>query len=84
MMERAGFEQLLFRQDQLNDKIKDAEWLRSWVQLPPGPFLSVMKVRHWFEFNLDNCRTNPAATLMLHPILSHTSSSDIMNWKLSD
>jgi hypothetical protein len=31
--------------------------LRSWVQIPPGPFLSVMKVRHWFEFNLDNCRT---------------------------
>jgi hypothetical protein len=31
--------------------------LRSWVQLPPGPFLSVVQLRYYFEFNLDNCRT---------------------------
>jgi hypothetical protein len=34
--------------------------LRSWVQIPPGPPLSVLEIRHWFEFILDNCRTNLA------------------------
>jgi hypothetical protein len=38
--------------------------LRSWVQIPPGPFLSVVQLRHYFEFNLDSCRTNLAATRM--------------------
>ena len=33
--------------------------LRSWVQLPPGPFLSVVQLRYYFEFNLDNCLTKP-------------------------
>jgi hypothetical protein len=40
--------------------------LRSWVQiLPPGPLLSVMKLRYWFEFIFDECRTNLAAIPIL-------------------
>jgi hypothetical protein len=35
--------------------------LRSWVQIPPGPFLSVRELRYYFEFNLDNCRTKSLA-----------------------
>jgi hypothetical protein len=38
--------------------------LRSWVQLPPGPFITVRKVRHYFELDFDNCRTNSAAMPM--------------------
>jgi hypothetical protein len=25
--------------------------LRSWVQIPPGPFLSVLEIRYYFEIN---------------------------------
>jgi hypothetical protein len=32
--------------------------LRSWVQLPPGPFLPALEIRYCFEFNLGKCRTN--------------------------
>jgi hypothetical protein len=35
--------------------------LRSWVQIPPGPFLSVVQLRYWIEFILDYWRTNSAA-----------------------
>jgi hypothetical protein len=34
--------------------------LRSRVPLPPGPFLPVVQLRCYFEFDLDNCRTKPA------------------------
>jgi hypothetical protein len=34
---------------------------RSWVQLPPGPFLPAREIRYYIEFVLDNCRTNLAA-----------------------
>jgi hypothetical protein len=33
----------------------------SWVQLPPGPFLSVVQLRYWFEFDFGDWRTNSAA-----------------------
>jgi hypothetical protein len=26
------------------------KWLRSWVQLPPGPFLTVVQLWYYFEF----------------------------------
>jgi hypothetical protein len=32
-------------------------WLRSWVQLPPSPFLSVVQLLYWFEFIFGYCRT---------------------------
>jgi hypothetical protein len=38
--------------------------LRSWVQIPPGPFLSVVQLRYYFEFNLDNCRTKLTIVLL--------------------
>jgi hypothetical protein len=28
------------------EKIEHGEWLRSWVQIPPGPFLPVVQLRH--------------------------------------
>ena len=31
--------------------------LRSWVQIPPGPFLSVRGLRYCFELVLGSCRT---------------------------
>jgi hypothetical protein len=31
------------------------------VQIPPGPFLTVVQLRYWFEFTLGDCRTNSAA-----------------------
>jgi hypothetical protein len=37
--------------------------LRSWVPLPPGPFLSVMKLRYYFELDFNNCRTKTLAML---------------------
>ena len=33
--------------------------LRSWVPLPPSPFLPVVQLRYYFEFYLDNCSTKP-------------------------
>ena len=35
--------------------------LRSWVQIPPGPFLLILEIRYYYEFNLDNCRTKSLA-----------------------
>ena len=29
--------------------------LRSWVQIPPGPSLSVVQLRYWFEIVLRSC-----------------------------
>ena len=46
-------------------QLQKASWLRSWVQIPPGPFLSVLEIRYYFEFILDNCRTNSAAMPMV-------------------
>src|SRR5215212_3897173 len=37
------------------------ELLWSWVQLPPGPFLSTRDLRYYFEFNFNNCRTKSLA-----------------------
>jgi hypothetical protein len=31
------------------------------VQIPPGPFLSVVQLRYWFKLVLISWRTNPAA-----------------------
>ena len=31
--------------------------LRSWVQLPPGPFLSARELRYYFELIFGGCRT---------------------------
>src|SRR5829696_5216357 len=42
--------------------------LRSWVQIPPGPFLSVTKLRYCIEIVFSFCRTNWAATHALFPI----------------
>ena len=34
--------------------------LRSWVQLPPGPFLPVVQLRYCFELDFGDCRTKPS------------------------
>jgi hypothetical protein len=31
--------------------------LRSWVQIPPGPFLPSSRIRYWFEFISGSCQT---------------------------
>jgi hypothetical protein len=41
MMDRVGFERLF--QSMFRYRLKYADWLRSWVQLPPGPFLPVVQ-----------------------------------------
>ena len=33
--------------------------LRSWVQIPPGPLLTVLELRYYFELVLGSCRTIP-------------------------
>jgi hypothetical protein len=43
----------------INSRAHKVARLRSWVQLPPGPFLPVVQIRYCFEFNLDNCLTKP-------------------------
>jgi hypothetical protein len=30
-------------------------WLRSWVQIPPGPSFPVVQIRYWFEVILIIC-----------------------------
>src|SRR5919106_1814321 len=50
-------------------------WLRSWVQLPPGPYLPVLELRYYFEFDFNNCRTNLAAIPIL--LLVDTLSTSI-------
>ena len=35
--------------------------LRSWVQIPPGPFLTVRELWYCFELVLGGCPTKPLA-----------------------
>jgi hypothetical protein len=35
--------------------------LRSWVQIPPGPFLTVVQIRYCYELYFNNCRTKSLA-----------------------
>ena len=59
----------------VNSEGEDLGRMRSWVPLPPGPFLSVVQLRHYFEFNLDNCRTNSAAMpISMDPTLTSSLS----------
>ena len=39
------------------------ELLRSWVQLPPGPFLPVVQLRYWIELDFNNCRTKTSSEI---------------------
>jgi hypothetical protein len=55
MMERVGFEQASFH-PKLTEWENKTCWLRSWVQLPPGPFLSVLEIRYYFELILGSCQ----------------------------
>ena len=43
--------------------VKQSDWLRSWVQLPPGPFLPVVQLRYCFELDFGKCRTKSLALL---------------------
>jgi hypothetical protein len=66
MVERVGFEQLFSFSNTAAPLDKDSSpflesWLRSWVQIPPGPFLSVLEIRYCFELILMSWRTNSAA-----------------------
>ena len=36
--------------------------LRSWVQLPPGPFLITRELQHYFERVIESCRTKPISS----------------------
>jgi hypothetical protein len=47
--------------------------LRSWVQIPPGPLLSVLELRYGLSSILDDCRTNIAAMPMPYPTVCPTS-----------
>ena len=59
----------------VNSQGEDLGRMRSWVPLPPSPFLSVVQLRYYFEFNLDNCRTNSAAIPMsMDPTLTSSLS----------
>jgi len=59
----------------VNSQGEDLGRMRSWVQLPPSPFLSVVQLRYYFEFNLDNCRTNSAAIpISMDPTLTSSLS----------
>src|SRR5687767_5632780 len=59
----------------VNSQGEDLGRMRSWVPLPPGPFLSVVQLRYYFEFNLDNCRTNSAAMpISMDPTLTSSLS----------
>ncbi|MGE5662273.1 MAG: hypothetical protein ACM3X1_08500 [Ignavibacteriales bacterium] len=41
-------------------RLRKLLYLRSWVQLPPGPFLSTREPRYQNRLVLGSCRTNPA------------------------
>jgi hypothetical protein len=41
---------------------KAAKVLRSWVQIPPGPFLSMREIRYCFKLVLGGCQTKPLAS----------------------
>jgi hypothetical protein len=44
---------------------KESLWLlRSWVQIPPGPFFPVIEIRHCFEIVFGSCRTDSVAMPM--------------------
>ncbi len=59
----------------INSQGEDLGRMRSWVPLPPGPSLSVVQLRYYFEFNIDNCRTNSAAIPMsMDPTLTSSLS----------
>jgi hypothetical protein len=47
-------------------------WLRSWVQLPPGPFLTALEIRYCFELIFSGWRTNSAAMPMPYPTVCPT------------
>jgi hypothetical protein len=42
--------------------------LRSWVQIPPGPFYHSSKIRYSFEFNFNECKTKSLTMPM--PVLT--------------
>jgi hypothetical protein len=52
-----GFEQLFSFSNTAAPLDKDRSpflesWLRSWVQLPPGPYFPVVQLRHFLELVL--------------------------------
>jgi hypothetical protein len=47
---------------------------------PPCPLFPVMELRHWFEFILNNCRTNSAAISVSYPnVCAHVTTVLIIN-----
>jgi hypothetical protein len=66
-LDQMEFKQLCFYGSRFRLEVVESSLeilLRSWVQIPPGPFLPVREVRYYFEFNLDNCPTkSPSNTL---------------------
>jgi hypothetical protein len=59
----------------VNSQGEDLGRMRSWVQLPPGPFLSVVQLWYYSEFNIDNCRTNSTAMpISMDPTLTSSLS----------
>jgi hypothetical protein len=68
-----GFERLFSIATDLY--IEFTEWLkadelRSWVQIPPGPFLTMRELRYYIELLFSSCRTKPLAMPMPYPPLS--------------
>ena len=61
-MERVGFEQKLSIESSYYQ-----HGLRSWVQIPPCPLLTVLEIRYCFEFIFSYCRTDSAAMPMPYP-----------------
>jgi hypothetical protein len=53
-------------------KIKYASWLRSWVQIPPGPLFTALEIRYCFEIDFNDCRTKLAAMPMPYPPICPT------------
>jgi hypothetical protein len=43
---------LLYLPFRLVGAAKNASWLRSWVQIPPGPLFTVVQLRYCFELDL--------------------------------
>jgi hypothetical protein len=61
-MDWVGFEQSTFDAELMElENGEHADWLRSWVQLPPGPLFSARELRHYFELDINNCWTIPVA-----------------------
>jgi hypothetical protein len=57
-----GFEQFFTFQIYPLDRHGLRKQLRSWVQIPPGPFLSVVQLRYYFELMLGDCETKTLVT----------------------